>query len=50
MPKQQKKIKNINCKGCNKAIKRTKAYYRNGDYYCNKKCFKTKGVKKEENK
>lgn len=30
-----------NCAGCNKPIKKAKRYYRNGKYYCNKKCWKT---------
>lgn len=31
-----------NCAGCNKPLKRAKKYYRNGKYYCNKNCWKTK--------
>jgi hypothetical protein len=31
--------KRINCAKCNKPLKRVKRYYRNGKYYCNKKCF-----------
>ncbi len=30
-----------NCAGCNKPIKKAKRFYRNGKYYCNKKCSKT---------
>ena len=39
-----------NCAGCAKPMKRAKRYYRNGKYYCNKNCFKSKndsGDKKE---
>lgn len=31
-----------NCAGCKKQIKRSKRYYRNGAYYCNKNCYKKK--------
>ena len=30
-----------NCAGCNKPMKKAKRYYRNGKYYCTKKCAKT---------
>jgi len=30
-----------NCTGCNKPIKKAKRFYRNGKYYCSKKCAKT---------
>ena len=30
-----------NCAGCNKPMRKAKRYYRNGKYYCNKKCWKT---------
>ncbi len=35
-----------NCPACKKALKRSKKYYREGDYYCNKNCWATvkKGV------
>lgn len=29
-----------NCLSCNKPIKKLKRYYRNGKYYCNKKCWR----------
>ena len=32
-----------NCAGCSKPMKKAKRYYRNGEYYCNKNCFKNKG-------
>jgi uncharacterized C2H2 Zn-finger protein len=28
-----------NCPACKKALKRSKRYYRNGQYYCNKNCW-----------
>ena len=28
-----------NCAGCNKPMKKVVKYYRNGKYYCNKKCW-----------
>ncbi|MCK9604374.1 MAG: hypothetical protein M0R66_08460 [Candidatus Omnitrophica bacterium] len=31
--------KQTNCLGCNKPIKKLKRYYRNGKFYCNKKCW-----------
>lgn len=30
--------KQTNCLGCNKPIKKIKRYYRDGKYYCTKKC------------
>ena len=30
-----------NCAGCNKPIKKAKRFYRNGKYYCSRKCAKT---------
>lgn len=34
-PKREKKF---NCPACNKVVKRLKRYYRNGKFYCSKKC------------
>lgn len=31
--------KQTNCPACNKPIKKLKRYYRNGIFYCNKKCW-----------
>lgn len=39
-----------NCLGCNKPIKKIKRYYRNGKYYCTKKCWKTALAKAKEEK
>ena len=38
-----------NCAQCGKPLKRKTEYYRNGRYYCNKRCWKkTKEKPKEE--
>ncbi|MDD5495544.1 MAG: hypothetical protein PHP46_00410 [Candidatus Omnitrophica bacterium] len=42
-----KKEKPSNCASCNKSIKRKRWYYRNGKYYCTKRCWQT-AVKKKE--
>ena len=34
-----------NCASCNKRLFRKKQYYRNGAYYCNKRCFQAAAVK-----
>ncbi len=31
--------KQTNCLGCNKPLKKLRRYYRNGKYYCTKKCW-----------
>lgn len=33
-----------NCTSCNKPLKKARRYYRNGRYYCNKRCWKTAGT------
>jgi len=48
-PEIKKLEKPANCAVCNKSIRKTRHYYRNGKYYCTKRCWKTT-VKKEENK
>jgi len=40
------KTKPTNCGDCNKPIRKKRWYYRNGKYYCSKRCFNNK-VKKE---
>lgn len=45
--------KQTNCLQCNKPIKKIRRYYRDGKYYCTKKCWKdfikkAKGEAKEE--
>jgi hypothetical protein len=36
-PKQEKQT---NCLACNKPIKKLRRYYRDGKFYCTKRCFK----------
>ena len=36
----QKVEQQTNCLGCNKSIKKLKRYYRDGKFYCNKKCWR----------
>lgn len=38
--KNKGKVKPTNCAQCNKPIKHGMWYYRNGKYYCKKKCWK----------
>jgi hypothetical protein len=33
--------KQTNCLACNKLIKKLKRYYRDGKFYCSKKCWRT---------
>ena len=40
------KEKPANCAACNKSIKKKRWYYRNGKFYCSKRCWTT-AVKKE---
>ncbi len=42
--------KQTNCLGCNKPLKKLRKYYRNGKFYCTKKCWikATKSTGKEE--
>lgn len=44
--------KQTNCLACNKPIKKLKHYYRDGKFYCSKKCWKqfTKSKGKEPEK
>ena len=44
-------IKQTNCLSCNKPLRKITRYYRDGKYYCNKKCWRTfKNKSKEEAK
>lgn len=45
--KKAEKLKAVNCAVCNKSIKKKRYYYRNGKFFCTKRCWKTT-VKKEE--
>ncbi len=43
--------KQTNCLSCNKPLKKIKRYYRNGNYYCTKRCWqKALKTKAEEKK
>ena len=39
-PEVKPQEKQTNCLGCNKPIKKLKRYYRNGKFYCSKKCWR----------
>jgi hypothetical protein len=41
--------KQTNCLGCNKPLKKLRRYYRDGKFYCTKKCW-IKAVKSKEAK
>lgn len=36
-----KNERQTNCLACNKLIKKLKRYYRDGKFYCSKKCWRT---------
>jgi hypothetical protein len=42
--------KQTNCPACNKPIKKLKRYYRNGKFYCNKRCWAKATKKPKEEK
>lgn len=42
--------KQTNCLACNKPLKKITRYYRNGKFYCNKKCWRTAVLKAKEEK
>jgi hypothetical protein len=46
-PKQEKQA---NCLSCNKPIRKLKRYYRDGKFYCTKKCWKDYLLKAKEAK
>lgn len=37
---ETKTEKQTNCLSCNKQIRKIKRYYRNGKFYCSKKCWR----------
>lgn len=45
-----KKEKKSNCPACNKIVKRLKRYYRDGKFYCGKKCWRAFINKSKEEK
>ncbi|MDD4979968.1 MAG: hypothetical protein PHC54_01665 [Candidatus Omnitrophica bacterium] len=51
-PKPAKPIeeKQTNCLACNKPIRKLKRYYRNGKFYCNKRCWRKATQKPKEEK
>ena len=46
-PEAVKKEKPANCAACNKSIRKKRHYYREGKYFCTKRCWKTT-LKKDE--
>lgn len=47
--KEEVKIeKPANCASCNKSIKNKRWYYRDGKYYCSKRCWQTAAKKAKE--
>jgi transposase-like protein len=42
--------KQTNCLSCGKPLKKLKKYYRNGKFYCTKKCWRTFLEKSKEKK
>lgn len=42
--------KQTNCLACNKPIKKLKRYYRNGKFYCSKRCWQNFKQKAAEEK
>lgn len=49
VPSPDKEVQ-ANCLACNKPIKKLKRYYRNGKFYCNKKCWRNYIKKSKEEK
>lgn len=47
---QPQEEKQSNCLSCGKPIRKLKRYYRDGKYYCSKKCWKTSKAKSKEEK
>jgi len=52
-PKEEAKPKaekQTNCLSCNKVMKRIRRYYRDGKFYCTKRCYQTYLKKSKEEK
>lgn len=49
-PQTQQVEKQTNCLACNKPLKKLKQYYRDGKFYCNKKCWRNYTIKSKEEK
>ncbi|KJJ83976.1 hypothetical protein OMAG_002148 [Candidatus Omnitrophus magneticus] len=47
-PKATKSHKTDECSGCGKAFKKVLWYYKNGAFFCNKRCSKNKREKSKE--
>lgn len=47
-PKEGKTKRPSTCKHCNKKLSKKKWYYRNGNYFCSKKCWKEFDKKQRE--
>jgi recombinational DNA repair protein (RecF pathway) len=47
---QEEKGSKKNCANCNKPVKRIAFYYRNGNFFCGKNCFKLYDKKMKEEK
>ena len=47
-PKATATEKQTNCLGCNKPLKKTTRYYRQGKYYCNIKCWRKAKADKDK--
>ena len=47
---QPQEEKQTNCLGCGKPLKKLKIYYRNGKYYCTKKCWLKFKLKEKQQK
>lgn len=45
---KQPEEKQANCLACGKPIRKLKRYYRNGKFYCTKKCWRTHLEKTKE--
>ncbi|MBU1125855.1 MAG: hypothetical protein KKC84_07500 [Candidatus Omnitrophica bacterium] len=48
--KQAPQEKQTNCLACNKPLRKIKQYYRNGKYFCTKKCWRVALQKAKEEK
>lgn len=47
-PEKTEKVRPANCAGCNKAFKHKIWYYRNGQYFCTKRCWKKFAAEKKK--
>lgn len=47
-PKEAPKTRPTNCAQCNKAFQQRRWYYRNGRFFCNKRCWQSAQKKAEQ--